>query len=180
MCWITLYCTNLCAPCSTLKCALNEKCVPCAYKIAAFDIALDTEFVKKCPNQRPELCPRSGSGTCPSDNVPIAAGYTKGMSCLMVGDGDFSFSLALARMLLSKEGKKRRKPVLVATSYESESTLQRVYPNINETISELRSLGAHIFFEVDATDLKGTLRNCSSQFHRIVWNFPCTAIGSGQ
>jgi 25S rRNA (uracil2634-N3)-methyltransferase len=112
-------------------------------------------------------------------------GYRAGMSVLTVGDGDFSFSLALARILSKghESGGKR----LVSTSYECRATLERVYPNLVETLSELERSGAQVAYQVDATRLTETLPtrilnagDDSLRFHRIVWNFPCTAIGRGQ
>ena len=95
--------------------------------------------------------------------------------------------------------------MVVATSYEDEKTLRGVYPDFDSTCDALRSFGenssAIIFgYNVDATRLnetlpkeiarskKGSNRNKSksksrkgmTKFHRICWNFPCTAIGSGQ
>jgi hypothetical protein len=106
------------------------------------------------------------------------------MSVLTVGDGDFSFSLALARILSKghQSGGKR----LIATSYESRATLEGVYPNLLDTLAELEGCGAQVAYQVDATRLTETLpsrvlnENESLRFHRIVWNFPCTAIGHGQ
>lgn len=155
----------------TISCALE--CVPCAYKIGLFDVALDREFCKLVPNQRPEQCPRSSA---PPPFDPI--GFQAGMSVLTVGDGDFSFSLALARLLKPRSNNTK----LVATSYETKETLRKVYPNFDLTISELDLLGATVCYKVNATDLKRTLPAsfASHKFHRICWNFPCTAISKGQ
>jgi hypothetical protein len=195
------------------KCALKNECISCAYKIAAFDIALDSEFTQSVPNVRPEMCPRinrntagsAGSGNCiPNGGITedgIAYGYQKGMNILTVGDGDFSFSLALARIIMHKHKHDDIKSsYLVATSYESHDTLKRVYPDIDYTIEQLLKLNVQVCYEVDATNLSKTLpphvqsqSHCQSQtktsslqssssspFHRIIWNFPCTAIQNGQ
>jgi 25S rRNA (uracil2634-N3)-methyltransferase len=160
---------------------MDELCVPCAYKVGCFDVALDRTFTKIVPNQRPEQCPRATlSSDTPAEGI---LGYCSGMSVLTVGDGDLSFSLALAR-LLSKGTSLSGGGRLVVTSYESRETLERVYPNFCETLSELQGLGARIEYEVDATRLADTLDMTNAteplQFHRIVWNFPCTAISQGQ
>ncbi len=204
----------------TYTCALKSECISCAYKIAAFDIALDSEFTQSVPNVRPEMCPRSinsntagngagngngnGNGDIPNGDIPgvgggIAYGYQEGMNILTVGDGDFSFSLALARIIMHKHKHKhddnqpRKSSYLVATSYESHDTLKRVYPNIDDTIEQLLNLNVQVCYEVDATNLSKTLpahvqnqshnqssKTSSSSFHRIIWNFPCTAIQNGQ
>lgn len=171
-----LYCYK-----ATSACAVNNMCVPCAYKIGNFDIAFDKEFTSKAPNQRPEGCPRILE---PPEGVPAGSlGYYPGMNVLLCGDGDFSFSLAIARILSSNANTdESSQSNLVATSYESNETLAEVYPNYVETIQELTDRAAKIHYNVDATQLKETLpeklRNV--EFDRIVWNFPCTAVARGQ
>lgn len=181
---------NLFTPLPTLNCATEKNCIPCSYKIANFDIALDSSFTKCVPNTRPELCPRSSiSSIHTKETISDAScyGYYQGMKIMTIGDGDFSFSLALARVLHNKHNPSQ----LVATSYESFETLKRVYPRIQETISELKKLGVQVFYRVDATNLETTLPiestdisgrsgDKDSLFHRIIWNFPCTAIANGQ
>jgi 25S rRNA (uracil2634-N3)-methyltransferase len=162
-------CDRLCASVATVQCALRH-CIPCAYKIGAFDVALDVSFCKAVPNQRPELCPRA---KIRGNSSPVL-GYDQGMKLLTVGDGDFSFSLALARLGCH----------VVATSYESQETIQKVYVtvNIQATLAELESLGAEVIYGVDATNLKGTLPSALANltFQRVIWNFPCSAVTKGQ
>ena len=182
-----------------------KPCVPCAYKICNFDIALDTEFTKTIPNQRPEQCPRSSNPsntTNNNNNINMTMGYKRGMNVLTVGDGDFTFSLAVARLVLgnnspNKKKKKKQKGMVITTSYEDYSTLCKVYPDFDSTLESLKSCSGGIGegenviigYNVDATRLndtlpKGVVQHQSSnnqvKFHRIVWNFPCTAITSGQ
>lgn len=168
-------------PHQTHQCALQRKCVPCAYKLGRFDVALDKEFTRLVPNRRPETCPRACIVTAQGETL----GFQRGMSALTVGDGDFTFSLAMARFLLgsneSDDTPSSHRGILVASSYESRETLRRVYPNIQETIDELESLGVTICYQVDATKLVETLPKAAcTKFHRICWNFPCSAISSGQ
>lgn len=152
--------------------------MPCAYKIGTFDVALDATFCRKVPNQRPEACVRANIRSRPTDGLTL--GYRPGMAVLTVGDGDFSFSLAVARLVRDSTG--ARNLNLVATSYESEETLKRVYQNYEETAKELVSLGAALYFQVDATQLAKSLPPSvlESKFDRICWNFPCTAIEAGK
>ena len=175
----------------TYQCATQNVCIPCAYKICTFDVALDTAFTKMVPNARPESCPRSSTTSAFEYGLDGTMGYQRGMSVLTVGDGDLTFSLAVARILFANSGKDasqqhRISSRLVATSYESRDTLIKVYPNIGGTIQELESLGATVCYQVDATNIAGTLPEAvlkspsSKRFHRITWNFPCSAIGSGQ
>lgn len=172
----SLFCSSI-----TIDCALRKGCVPCAYKVCCFDVALDSSFCLRVPNQRPEMCPRSNN-TYTKDGETL--GYRQGMRALTVGDGDFSFSLALARLLLKHNRKKSdvHGPYLVATSYECKETLHEVYSNFDETLAELEALGVMVCFRVDATRLLGTLPSSlkNMKFDRVVWNFPCSAIGKGQ
>ena len=220
-------CSNLFASSVTVKCALENRCVPCAYKVGCFDVALDQEFCRQVPNQRPETCPRAratggtnsaqaqkdkvqsnkkrrrqlypsvgndihtghvenGSNHKRGDGGRAILGCRTGMRVLTCGDGDFSFSLAIARRFRDDSS---NKPLidLVATSYEDKETLQRVYPKINDTVMELDRLGVKVCYQVDATRLYETLPYAASKspesgasFHRIYWNFPCTAIDRGQ
>jgi len=173
---------NLFTPLTTLTCA-KSGCIPCAYKIAAFDIALDTSFTQCVPNLRPESCPRHNTCTSQETTALTSTHYFYGYASsdgnakiLTVGDGDFSFSLALARILGNENSSQ-----LVATSYESLETLQKVYPQIQNTIEELHKRNVEVYYNVDATDLQNTLPSMKQQkFHRICWNFPCTAIANGQ
>ena len=108
----------------------------------------------------------------------MAYRFRQGMKVLTIGDGDFSFSLALARIMC--KGSNEEGSEVVATSYESLETLKKVYPSIQETIDEMLQLNVKIYYEVDATNLNDTLSLKSGNYHRIVWNFPCTAIANGQ
>mmetsp|Transcript_24219 Transcript_24219/g.27653 ORF Transcript_24219/g.27653 Transcript_24219/m.27653 type:complete len:407 (-) Transcript_24219:8-1228(-) len=189
--------SNLFTSETTLQCALgsptSSPCIPCAYKICTFDSALDSNFTKLVHNTRPELCPRSSLNR----GTEGTFGYKKEMNILTVGDGDFTFSLALARMLShSNDSDSDNENTsstttsassshfrIIATSYESKATLQNVYPALESTIAELEQIPqVQICYEVDATNLSKTLPSNISKmkFHKIAWNFPCTAIGQGQ
>jgi len=177
---------------STLNCAISKLCRPCAYKIGCFDVAQDKQFTMVAPNQRPEQCPRSQNSDhiekqISSSSFESYLGYYPAMNILTVGDGDFSFSLALTRILKNINAVKNEKDGLViVSSYESQSTLESIYPKINDTITELRCLGAHVLFELDATCiqkhkiLSKLLKKHKVKFHRMIWNFPCTAEPNGQ
>ena len=199
-----LFCQSITYRCAVgaLSSSTSKPCIPCAYKICNFDIALDTEFTKIIPNQRPEMCPRSTVqyDTTNNNKSNDTMGYKRGMNVLTVGDGDFTFSLAVARLVLgnnSSKKKKKQKGMVIATSYEDYSTLCKVYPDFDNTLESLKSCNSAkeegdnviIGYNVDATRLNGTLpkevvqhqsSNNQVKFHRIVWNFPCTAITSGQ
>ena len=120
-------------------------------------------------------------------------GYYPGMNVLLCGDGDFSFSLAIARILLplgltnndtiSLDTENQQSlSNLVATSFEPLETLTEVYPNALENIQVLTDRSCMVRYRVDATRLKETLSETTRNrtFDRIVWNFPCTAVARGQ
>ena len=111
-------------------------------------------------NQRPESCPRFGRDATPSTIMQNHA------RVLTLGDGDFSFSLSLAR---------RRKHKLVATSFESQASLQEVYPRITSTFREMQGLGVEFHFNVDATKHSEQF----SAFDAVVFNFPCIPVEDG-
>ena len=156
---------------TTLHCALKLQCVPCAYKIGCFDVSLDRGFTQIVPNQRPELCPRILQNRKNSIS-PATMGFSpvSSSSVLTVGDGDFSFSLSLAKHIQVKN--------LTATSYETFETLQGTYPHIEERIEELKQSDCTILYNIDATKLSASFPK--QKFDCIVWNFPCTAVGQGQ
>jgi 25S rRNA (uracil2634-N3)-methyltransferase len=169
---------------TTWRCAQRDRCVSCSYKVGCWDVALDSALCRSVPNVRPELCPRSSK----ADNAKeLVLGYDQpGLRVLTVGDGDFSFSLAVARRVALCDPSQMASSVC-ATSYESLETLRGVYDNMEETMKELHDLRVKVAFQVDATRLDETLfchREGTSdgppQFDRIVWNFPCTAVAKGQ
>ncbi|KAE8987733.1 hypothetical protein PR003_g22626 [Phytophthora rubi] len=84
---------------------------------------------------------------------------------LVVGDGDFSFSLALAVFLGGKN--------LVATCYDSKVDLKEKYPNALLNYDALETAGAEVHFGVDATHLeKESWLEAAEPFQSIVFNFP--------
>jgi hypothetical protein len=102
---------------------------------------------------------------------------------LTVGDGDLSFSLALARVLLqdnrgcnigeeatriarrggtkASSGGNRLDCEVIATSYESRADVLRIYPSAHETVAELEALGARVLFNVDACNLGESLASAA-------------------
>ena len=78
----------------TLACALG-RCVPCLYKVwPGGRRGLP-------PNVRPELCPRARDAAAArrADARGAVGLYRRGERVLTVGDGAFTFSLALSRLL---------------------------------------------------------------------------------
>lgn len=176
----------------TLSCA-ETGCLPCSYKICCFDVALDKEFTALWPNQRPETCPRLRTPPLSSSSLLVDSSssasivwpcWSSGTRFLTVGDGDFSFSTALARQLKKLNSNNQKKGLqaaqLTATSYESKETLEKVYrpQHLQLHWKELQQAGAQIHFQVDATALPDHLQDIV--WDVVIWNFPCTAVDAGQ
>eukprot|EP00948_MAST-09A_sp_MAST-9A-sp1_P004314 g4314.t1 len=115
---------------------------------------------------------------------------------LLVGEGNFSFALALATILRNKvkdgegsgtdqghyeDGEKNDNtlPRLVATCYDSESAVESKYEDAMEKVSALREMGVPVHFSVDATDLPAAMKRKAirTNFSKIVFNFPHTGCG---
>ncbi|KAI4989889.1 hypothetical protein ZWY2020_038252 [Hordeum vulgare] len=91
--------------------------------------------------------------------------YSSMHSILVVGDGDFSFSLALAAAFGSGEH-------IVATSLDSYDALKRKYGNAEANITELKRLESTVLHGVDAKLMKLYPSLKMRRFDRIIFNFP--------
>ncbi|CAM0878623.1 unnamed protein product [Alopecurus aequalis] len=91
--------------------------------------------------------------------------YSTAQSILIVGDGDFSFSLALATTFGSGGN-------LVATSLDSYGALTIKYGKAESNVRELKRLGATVLHGVDAKTMKLHSYLEMRRFDRIVFNFP--------
>ncbi|GLJ08334.1 hypothetical protein SUGI_0086660 [Cryptomeria japonica] len=91
--------------------------------------------------------------------------YSKLQSILLVGEGDFSFSSALATAFGCA-------PNIVATSLDSKGQVYRDYDRAHSSIGNLERRRVTVMYNVDATRLHydGRFRAC--KFDRIVFNFP--------
>ncbi len=167
---------NLYAFSSTGSCALSG-CVACCYKLLVqAPKMLDGEVLKpRChPNVRPEMCPRLMQGGLNSDAKP--GFYNSKHRILVVGDGDFTFSLALAKHLGDEAN-------LVATSYQIISELQSIYDKIDITLENLNHFErVTVQHGVDATKLSKTLAPdaLAKPFDFVIFNFPCIPDEEGK
>ena len=87
---------------------------------------------------------------------------------LVLGDGDFSFSLSLLRRLGTSIN-------LISTSFDSEEVIDTRYKSAASAISELKDRGALVFHGIDATKLSESCPQIAERkgfFDRIVFNFP--------
>nr|GMC49787.1 heavy metal-associated isoprenylated plant protein 41-like [Ipomoea batatas] len=91
--------------------------------------------------------------------------YSSLHQILVVGDGDFSFSLCLANSFGSASN-------ILASSHDSYDTVTKKYKNAKSNIEKLWHLGATIFHKVDATKMERQTDVEMRKFDRIVFNFP--------
>ncbi|GLJ08341.1 hypothetical protein SUGI_0086740 [Cryptomeria japonica] len=91
--------------------------------------------------------------------------YSSLQTILLVGEGNFSFSSALATAFESAEN-------IVASSIDSEEKVLRVYDRARSLIENLESRKALVLYEVDATRLHEIEDLSGRKFDRIVFNLP--------
>jgi len=97
---------------------------------------------------------------------------------LLVGEGDFSFTRALAldppSVLDSLPPRN-----ITATTYDTEQECYRKYHDAEEIVRMLKSKGVEVLFGVDATKLEKIQGLKSRKWDRIVWNFPHAGVCQG-
>ncbi|KAF3638557.1 putative fructose-bisphosphate aldolase, cytoplasmic isozyme 1-like [Capsicum annuum] len=99
------------------------------------------------------------------DEEKIIQYYSSFHLILLVGDGDFSFSLCLANSFGSASN-------IVASSLQSHEEVIKMYKNGKSNLEKLKALGGTVLHGVDATKMQhhSDLRN--RKFDRIIYNFP--------
>ncbi|XP_065870371.1 uncharacterized protein At4g26485-like [Euphorbia lathyris] len=101
------------------------------------------------------------------DEVPekTISHYSSKHRILFVGDGDFSFSLCLARAFGSACN-------MVATTIDSQEKIEKKYSNGVANVRELEERGCLVLFGVDAKQMSQHFFLRTQRFDRIVYNFP--------
>lgn len=92
---------------------------------------------------------------------------------LTLGDGNFSYSLALAKQHKSRGGETACH--LVATSYDSYDEVVAKYPEFQRIRTQLLAMGAVVLHRVDATNIRESLIAAGAKqllFDAIVFNHP--------
>ncbi|KAJ6800510.1 heavy metal-associated isoprenylated plant protein 41-like [Iris pallida] len=97
--------------------------------------------------------------------VKWANHYSSLQHILLVGEGDFSFSLSLANAFASASS-------MVSTSLDSYDTVLEKYSKAKSNLESLKKLGATVLHEVDATKMKFHADLKMQKFDRVVFNFP--------
>ncbi|KAL1556126.1 25S rRNA (uracil(2634)-N(3))-methyltransferase [Salvia divinorum] len=91
--------------------------------------------------------------------------YSSAHDILLVGDGDFSFSLCLGMAFGNSSN-------IVATSLDTYEELLKKYENATKNVVRLGMLGAFVLHGVDATRMLTHPQLQFKKFHYIVYNFP--------
>lgn len=91
--------------------------------------------------------------------------YSSSHNILLVGEGDFSFSLCLGMTFGCATN-------IVATTLDSYDGLITKYKNAEANLMILRILGATVLHGVDATRMWNLHDLRCKKFHRIIYNFP--------
>ncbi|KAL2495816.1 putative protein-like [Forsythia ovata] len=91
--------------------------------------------------------------------------YSSFHRILLVGEGDFSFSLCLAKAFGSASN-------IVASSLDSYDVLIMKYKEANSNLDDLKNMGASILHGVDATKMKHRSDLGKQKFDRIIFNLP--------
>ncbi|KAK2440877.1 ferredoxin-fold anticodon-binding domain protein [Trifolium repens] len=91
--------------------------------------------------------------------------YCSDHQILLVGEGDFSFSLSLAKAFSSATN-------IVASSLDTYDDVIKKYKFAKSNLDKLKKLGACIFHGVDATKLQFDSYLKMKRFDRIIFNFP--------
>ncbi|CAJ1960220.1 unnamed protein product [Sphenostylis stenocarpa] len=105
------------------------------------------------------------SDTIQEDNGKWVSHYSSDHQILLVGEGDFSFSLSLARSFGSAFN-------IVASSLNSYDDVTKMYKHAKSNLDDLRKLGACLLHGVDATKMKHHSDLKMRRFDRVVFNFP--------
>ncbi|KAI8524851.1 hypothetical protein RHMOL_Rhmol13G0181900 [Rhododendron molle] len=91
--------------------------------------------------------------------------YSSSHRILLVGEGDFSFSLSLAKAFSSARN-------MVSTSIDSQQDLLKKYSNGLANVRDLEEMGCVVLYGVDATKMSQHFFLSTHRFDRIVYNFP--------
>jgi 25S rRNA (uracil2634-N3)-methyltransferase len=155
----------------TLDCVMNNDCVVCLYKLISNNLVSSDNIsnISFPSNKRPEMCPRFfQNGLKLSSENSL---YALKDNILILGDGDFSFSLSLVKLGHLQ---------ITATSYESRESLIEYYPNTLDILDQLKIYNIPVYHNIDASAIKNSSNKIPlSNYDIIVWNFPCVGIPTG-
>ncbi|KAJ1930250.1 hypothetical protein IWQ60_000494 [Tieghemiomyces parasiticus] len=96
--------------------------------------------------------------------------YSFGDRILAIGEGNFSFTRAVAQVLEVGCG-------ITATSYDDEAVVHEKYADAADHIRDLQERAATVMYGVDGTALEKCKALRGQRFTHIVFNFPHTGSG---
>ncbi|KAJ1959400.1 hypothetical protein IWQ62_004624 [Dispira parvispora] len=96
--------------------------------------------------------------------------FTLNDRILCVGEGNFSFSHALVKVLQTGYH-------LVATCYDSEQVVTEKYPDASDHINQIRQRDGTVLYNIDGTRLDKTRALKHRRFTHIIFNFPHVGMG---
>ncbi|WVW86352.1 hypothetical protein I302_108396 [Kwoniella bestiolae CBS 10118] len=139
----------------SLKDGLSQKSSPQSIANGPGERETSTMRRKLNPNQRPV--------------IP----FQKDDSILLLGEGNFSFSLSLLYPPHNFHGSQ-----ILATAYDTEEVTYKKYPDASDIVKELREKNVRVEFGVDATGLdKVKCLGKGRRWSRVVFNFPHVGAG---
>jgi 25S rRNA (uracil2634-N3)-methyltransferase len=98
--------------------------------------------------------------------------FTKpGQRILLVGEGNFSFAIALLN-LMGGNGER-----LTCTAYDSMAVLKEKYKDAADNIRNLTNAGATVHLEVDGTELEESGSVVDKNYDLVIFNFPHVGLG---
>lgn len=120
---------------------------------------------------KPQKASTKGKAKAKTTSKPAYIPFTPTNKILLVGEGNFSFTKALA---LNPPPSLEYLPAenITATAYDSEPECYEKYPDAEEIVKQLREKGVEVLFGVDATKLEKCTPLKGRRFDKIVWNFP--------
>ncbi|XP_038881536.1 uncharacterized protein At4g26485-like [Benincasa hispida] len=91
--------------------------------------------------------------------------YSSRHRILLVGEGDFSFALCLAKHFGSARN-------IVATCLDSQDDLEKKYSDGLRNVRELEERGCLVFYGIDVRNMSTHFFLRTQRFDRIIYNFP--------
>ena len=119
------------------------------------------------------------SGSLRCNHLRWASVFHADCNILVIGDGDLSYALSLARSLFQTNDFVHNGS-LIATTFDPIDTLHKKYSNVDDILKELNEF-EHVetYHDIDGTNIRTSLdnagwnnNNIDKPFERIIWNFP--------
>lgn len=133
------------------------------------------------PNQRPENCLRFCRAFLKSSTSFFHEHFEIDSRVLILGDGDFSFSLCVAEYSHCNHMPGR----VTVTSFESMESVLSIYPTGGSNLQRLQELNITVEHNIDAANLAESFQSANWKQHGeklfdlVIWNFPCVAARNG-